>query len=730
MDRRFEIGIPNGESEGPPSDLLTDPAKYDTDIPLWRRTLGFIRQYGTTRPNKRQVFLDQFAVPLIRTPFQLEVLIDNLNLAAQCMQNVGVNQMKEELVSRVEVGVARRGQLAGWTPERIGQLVGLGLDTSGEFKTVAERMEAALFNAPKTIEEAVDLFYNAAWAMVETTEPDIREELYSILCLEKPWLTEEAESVMYRELGMLAADDVHLSRFHAFHTALEAAGRLVEMDKLYNPSVGNPDFMNPKRANNRNERCLETDRRNPDRMRAKKQAAIDKLVLRNPRRFQKLVETIDSPSFIDSETDIAYGDDEVTPWEAGYRKLQEIKSRPWPENVIKNSDDPLNKLVWEYLHRFIFRAFWEQQKADYLRKGYQRVNNNPLDLADSLMLDIIAKDCQTAEQKAAIIRLVYSDFASVTTLDQPATKGKTEKLKTPKCTPESVSLYSGSSHIFDKTQNILFAILVAEPNEAVGQLSSILEYHRPLLTTEQVKALEIQAGRLRKDINQRFVRSVGRRGYSLVISDPFLRRLGYNRLTIKQNSSQKHGLIIDMGIDQEVYTLNLDASYRVIPGRDVRKFVSGADHAWLEVFVLSHLRKLVCTGEEEEELRNELVGGSRQYERYRKQHGRREHLRKQVPGKGYSTRAFELCLKSNFDIKNLQRINQMRAKIDRGGTKETGIWTYVSGSEYTDTPDAKPIKVAFKSAAEDLRKVIPLGQISPEEMTRIENEILGELEKN
>lgn len=66
----------------------------------------------------------------------------------------------------------------------------------------------------------------------------------------------------------------------------------------------------------------------------------------------------------------------------------------------------------------------------------------------------------------------------------------------------------------------------------------------------------------------------------------------------------------------------------------------------------------------------------------------------------------------------LRVANQLRAEEGRGGTPETGWWTYVQaskkGDEITD-----PIKIAFKDNA-DLYSVIPPAiTISPEELQRL-----------
>lgn len=270
-------------------------------------------------------------------------------------------------------------------------------------------------------------------------------------------------------------------------------------------------------------------------------------------------------------------------------------------------------------------------------------------------------------------------------------------------------------------------MLIATPDDISGRFSSIIEYHRPAFDQEQLKTAESQITSIRAALQTDFIRSVGSRGYTLVVSDPILKQLGYEELTVKQSSASNR-IHVQITVDHEEYEFDLDAGYRIILGGDVKRFVNPQDQTWLELLTLSHLKKVICTEEDEESIKAELVGGAKQYEGFRRQQvSRREHLRRQTPGRNYSTESFNRCLKSQLPVKNLFLINRMKAEIGKGGTLETGIWTYVSGTEYTDIPEAKPVRVAFKKSAEDMRAVIPLGEVSPEELTRIEHEILGEL---
>ncbi len=59
---------------------------------------------------------------------------------------------------------------------------------------------------------------------------------------------------------------------------------------------------------------------------------------------------------------------------------------------------------------------------------------------------------------------------------------------------------------------------------------------------------------------------------------------------------------------------------------------------------------------------------------------------------------------------NLGMINKMRVSIGVGGTPKTGIWAYVSGTEFCGCSGIRPVKIALNNAAVDTRNVIDLGK--------------------
>lgn len=725
MDRKFEQ-ITNGEPLGLPQDLLTDPAKYDADIPLWRRTVGLVRNYGTTRPNKRDTFFDQAISPYIKDPAQLKQLFENLNVMAQLKPEINIGEIKTGLITHAETAVSRRAGLAGWTPKRIEQLISLGLNSSEEFKDVVERMQAALFNAPRTIEEAVDLFYNAAFAMVKTEDPDIREELFSIHCLEKNWLNETAESVLYLEKGYFSADDLHLSRYFAYHNALSEVGKLVEMDSFSVDILTEPYQLLSKRFTSRcerqeqyEERALQTNKRFRD--------SINQRLSGNSNRYKRLIAHAESPAFEDYERDVPRTSEDISFWEANYRKMGEFRNRPWPENVIKNPDEPLRQLIREHLKILSFRAFWEQKKLAFLQKGYHAVTPRYFQIGEAYFIDILARNYHTPEQKAQVIREINAKFP-IHEVMRSDVLGIPQGDSTSVHQEELTKIYTGSIHAYGENAEIVCALLKAMPTEITGKLAVVLEFYRPLLTMEQVGIIEQKIKEIRFDIMTDFRKAVGKRGYHLSIADPVLRQFGYRSLEFKQAGDQ---IMTIVDIDGQAYQFGIDSDYRIISGKDIKQFQSPQDRAWLELLVLSHLKRLMCTEEEEKELKEGLVAGEKQYETYKKQiSARSEHPRRLPPDQRFSSEAYTKCLKGHLPIRDLIELNRLKALIGKGGTLETGLWTYVSGIEWIDSAELKPIRIAFKSATGDLREAINLGQVSDEELSRIENEILGELEKD
>lgn len=711
------------ESEGLPADLYTNPEKYDADIPFWKRTVDLVNQYSRARINKRNALLDQFAVPAVRDSERIKFLIDNLNLVSQVIPAINTDEIKSCLIARAEAAAAHTVSLSNWTPKRIEELVRIGLDSSGELREATEKIKSAIFNAPKAPSEAVSLQYNAAWAMISTTDNKIREELFSILCFEKSWFTADSIGNFYFTLGSTVPDDTTCEKYHAVVEALKPVGFLLE-------TKGEVVPISPKRLQRRDLLLIETQSLlSETEMRARGNILL-RYINQNPKRYAKYKAYVESrvPDILSGLLQPA-SPFQVTEGVDFTKKSQELRevrikaeNYSWPENIIYSTKEPLTVLVRETFIPKVYRTFWESYQRVAQEKGFKKLTNIPIQLTDDVELDIIAKAPLTIEQKQEIIREIHSAV-----LSKDPQVVSVSALQSFAGIIDVARAYTSVVGPYDKAENVFFNVSRRLPEEEIGRLSSIIEYHRPMFTVEQINVIENQISLLREDLQKGFTRSVGRRGYTLIVSDPSLKQLGYEEITVNQPlSSNKIG--VKMMIDGETYTFNLDGDYRIILGQDLKQIKNSQDKAWLEVFILSHLRKLICTGNEEEELKAEMIGGARQYESYRKQTvSRVEHLRRQAPGRSYSTDAFNRCLKSRLPVRNLYLINQMRTQIGKGGTKETGIWTYVSGSDYVDSPEANPVKIAFKNASEDIRKVINLGAVSEEEIARLEDEIFREL---
>ena len=757
MVREFDNGN-EGRSDEPmglPTDLLNNPAKYDGDIPLWKRTATFVRQYEAAKPKGKESLLEQMAGSVVKDPSAFVQILGNFDLVEQLQPTFDIGGVREALIVHAEQVVARRSNLGSWTPTKIEQLIRLSLDnkqpdvsespapraplslqslagnlmghpdaaTEKAKPSPIERLTVALFNAPQTPEEAVDLQYNAAYAMVATTQPDVRAELLSILCYEKDWLPATSLQVMYFTYGGTGmSDDQHIAKHYSIANAREAMANFSSLEQ------DGKLPLNSRRVQDLDWRINQATQIWPLLMDRKKAQWLFDLHRRHGIRFEAI-----RSHFANDPIDRKHSQ-ALANYQAGIRtnlsgavksllEYEEMLAHlAWPYNLRHNPKEPLRKMVYEYLGSQIGRAMWEQRMVT--RQNSEILTRQPVHLTDDFDLMVAAEGNNSSEQRSYFIRQVYNDLLA-----------RYQDSLRPNGDPHNIDIfqyarlfYAGHQTIFEADNRIHYAILRRLPEEEVGRLSSILEYYRPIILPEQLRPIREHTATLRDDIQNKFTRSVGRRGYAVSVTDPALRDMGYENIEFRQSHGQN--IAVNIGIDGKVYSFTLDSGYRIMLGDDIRRFQNPQDQAWLELLTLSHLKKLVCTGEDDEELKAELLGGEKQLSHYRKQMVHKsEHLRHLPPGQKYSTNAWELCLRGHLPIKDLDRINRMRAQIGRGGTLETGMWTYVSGVEKDiDTQIAKPVKVAFAKASEDIRKVIDLKVVSQEELDRIEQEILKGLE--
>lgn len=715
MNSEFEVR--SAESEGLPDDLFDNPDKYDDLIPMWKSSVNLIRQYETTKPKKREKLLDQFALTYVKNPRNIGYLLDNLSLANKLRPEASINQIEDKLVEKVVRVAGKRSNLSLWKPEKIEQLIQLGITSSGKYLDVIERIKNGFFNSPQTVEEAIDLHYNTAWAMVSSQDHRVREEIFSTLCLETDSLKPTSSSVVYFGMGIFSSTDNYLSKYYAVMDAIDHVGIFLETT-----SSKDTVYFDSERAWKRVERIEKTVQSTPSLQKLLK-LRMEELDRKNPTRLNNLaikIGEIEEEYQPPIDTRLI-GQNYLESRELIKKNLDNLNHAPWPKNVIANRNEPLRKLVFETIGPLSLKAWWERQVSSFQERGYERLTKKGIDLTEDLQLEIIAKDFDSIEQKNNLIREIRETLLSGKSVNP------NRKLMVPMEEALDVARETfGFSEFFDQDKKIFFNIHRLIPEESIGKLASVLEYHRPLFSLEQTKEIFEENTTLTKDLINKFTRSIGKRGYKIIIADPSLRQLGYESINFNQEFKDQINIMV--AIDGQEYEFGLSPEYQITLGKDIKKILSPQDHAWLELLTLSHLKKLMCT--EEENIKEELVGGNKQFEHYRKQMVHRvEHLRRLPLGWNFSTDAFNKCLKSNLPIRNLFKINQMRTEIGWGGSQDTGVWTYVSGSEFDiDTPTAKPVKVAFATATEDMRKVIDLSAVSQEELDRLEKEILEEIE--
>lgn len=726
MDRRFEQQKQPeeeaGESKGVPIDIWDKPADYEEVLPFLKRTVGFVKQYERSKPKGREILYEQLVNTIIKDIKTLKHVLDNLELIAQVKPDVDLQVIKAAIVKHLEQTAARRSVLSTWTPEKIEQLIKMGLDASGELVQVVQAIKAKLFNAPQNIEESVDLHYNTAWAMAETIDPDVREELVSILCYEKEWFNELSLPAFYFTFGSSGVtDDEHIKKYYAVSAARAGIANYTSTE--HDGTVP----LNSLRLQHVQRKIQEAASQVPFTAGPKVGMWLLGLLNANSVRYQMIrqyfandpIEQQYTRMFDEYKSGIRIDLSQTT--KELVERENKLKNLTWPYNLKHDPDEPLISMINKFIVPQMGRVIWaEGQRA----RGHEIITESPIQITEKLSFLAAAIGYDTPEQRSQLVRQIYKDLQAKY---QDSLKPEGNQIN--KDLFQFVFLQPlGIIRRFSANDNTIYFITRILPEEEIGRLSSILEYHRPMIHSEQVAPIRHQINSAKASIETDFARSIGKRGYEMAITDTTLRNLGYTSIVFRGIS--RGNIKIALGIGGQDYIFQLDPAYRIISGGDIKRFQNPVDQAWLELLVMSHLKKLMCTEDEEEVLKSELVGGERQYEVYRKQVvGRKEHPRRLPPGQHFSSEAFNKCLKSQFpeSSRNLLELNRLRALAGKGGTLETGLWTYVSGSEWVDSEELKPIKVAFKNAADDIRAVIPLGQVSEAELARIEKEILGEL---
>lgn len=720
MNARIERSENGGlHADGVPRSILDNPQEYEEQFPILKRTVGFINQYQAARPKGKEALLNQMAGNVIRDPAAFGHIYTNLELIGGIRQGFNPDALEEALLQQIEASVSRRFDALKWSPTKIERLVQLGLDNKGKLATSYQRVEAALFDSPKTVHEAIDMQYNAAWAMITTENEDVRHELASILSYERDFFQPTMLSAYLFSIGKYFGDDMHIERFFAVTDAINEVAVLEEKPYSLNKSVS-------KRIEHRFNMDIYSNHLLSPEEQKQRIKLVETLKNKDSERFRKLYAVIHEDPIDIPEEDPGriVGGSYKDMVKRRLERSRKMKEAPWPHNRVYNFEEPLRAYIGKYYSPKIHRAIWENEVHNGLQQGYNYVTTQPIQITDDLNLEIIGQGYDTVEQKSAVITTIYD--ALLQTRIDPDHQETLSKLDGAIATARTLD---GLMGYMGKDFDILFSLSHRTTEEEIGRLATILQYHRPVISIDQAKKMDEQVSLTRENISRRFTRSVGKRGFEVIVADPALVQYGYESLLFKHESSN-NTIQVSITIGGQDYKFALDADHRTVftGDGDIKKFQNLQDQMWLELLVLSHLKKVMCT--EEESMGKELVGGDKQNELYKRQTLRRsEYLRRLPAGQRFSQEAFQKCLRSSLPLKDLNSINRMRTSMGFGGTAEIGMWTYVSPVDKVDDPESKPVRLSFADVTKDMRTVIPLAQVSEEEIARIEQDILLELEE-
>jgi len=684
-------------------------------------TANLVEELQTAPLTERQVLLNQIARQIVEDPLKLRPLLFNLSVVNIFNPDLDPEEAREAIIGHTETLLAEGLDLDIWTPGRIANLSKAHISGSPDEQTEAiERVEAALFASPKTVNESIDLLYNTAWAMTATSNLGVQRELFSVLHFRKEWLPPTSPTVVHF-LGGLFSDDEHLARFHAVLTALDYIGIFSDQPPTSLIKLFIDSSLSPNAPSSRTlaARILDTQR-----------GRLGK------RKTEALLDVYQEQGVIDKtlrHTDQTYL--ELAQRRERYELTHNIME--WPNSVIRSPNQPLRHLVMEKYGEQAFRAKWENRVIELEKEGYELQTQNPIQIDNDLSLVIIARKITSPEQRDYIVNEITE---TLNRNGQSPNDRRNLYVPLDRALPEA-RLKRGIFEYFDEEKNIVFAVFPSHTEQELGKLASIIVYHRPGITTEQFEAISQKSQEVRRQIQTLFTRSLGTRGYR-VSFDPQLRKKDYQNVTFKYDKESGETRV-SLTLAKQTYDIVLDRTYRIIPGGDVKKFASMQDQVWLELLLLTNLKKVLCTSNEN--LEKELTDGTKQVEALRKQRFYKSEsmrwMRYFVTHNGhpildregkpkrpkYSPQQNRLFMeKATFpDMTEAERelglqiTNELRAREGHGGTPETGWWTYVQASERNDETITGPIKITFKENV-DLNSVVPsTNAISPEELQRL-----------
>lgn len=702
----------NREAESPtqaPSANATQERGVIVQFP--HRVLSYLRglidDCVAASPNKRQILTREFSPRIGIDPEQFGYALSGLDIlrADQPRTTPVINDVEARLTRIVETQVSRSRLESDWPTAKLQTLVELGISDDSAAARAARVIETALFDTPKTIEQAVDLYYAASWAMVSAPSIELMSEFYDILSWQKDWFTPHSMPAMHFLGGRYAADDTHLRRYHGVRIAMNTVRRFLSLQG------------DAKAASNEWAKLLatpiltqRTDRnRNPQtilEVGTPGYSVFIDLSQRNTDRFDALYQAYDS---LDLDTHSQLEDTEMT------------QESQWPYPLITGAGEPLVNLVKQRIGSRIFAHQWPAQRQKHRESGLSDVLAEPIEITDDLKLDLMTAGIRSREQRNELVREV---------LQALLTGSNPNPFRDPKVDIRQLLRVAragqGISDSYDQDYKIIFALWRNFDDRRLGRLASILEYHRPALGQEQVELYQQGSDarvstRLRRDT----IREIDERGFYSIITDPKLRNLGYRAFIFREHTDPSL-ILAAFEMYRGYYKFLMDYNFKIKPGLDVREFKTPEDEAWLRALAIDCFINTLCL--DPDALSEKLVGGDRQARAYRRQiTSVRGYVRRHTrPGDHASDQA-----KTNYVESRLRRILEFKTLEDLSEyKKQTGEWpnggTYVQGYERLRTEEHAPVVIAPRGSDNSLiRSVVDLGSVSAAETQRLEDEILS-----
>lgn len=646
--------------------------------------------------------------------------------------------IQKALLDQVEVAVSH-SSLSKWNSAKIEQLYKLGFTSQGKFAECIQSVKKGMFNIPnnpniadvmKLYRRATELMQQAALAMVETDDERVREELYASLSFERPELKPYSLTTLTMLEAFKNGDAETVLKCSAITTAIAHTGILIASKQAGKPVMY--PYSSLERIRKVSYVKSEITKRYDSFL-----AISSRISSINDVASRQLLKTALYNAFYgiaESGTE-HLGPEDILP-----EVLTQIKD--YEENMgivtideylagkeypkVTNTTGPRPILVnplWSAIIERQYPQLVELSKQYYhtlcTNSDYRQLTSLPIETG-GVELQVYAKSVQSAEHLKAQVREVYESLHRGVSVNPNRRVSPSVRYGYGFGFNEFVD-----PSYFDQDKELVF-IVNRKYGQEVGSLGSVVEYYRPELTDNQIQKLDAKSGEIRGELGRNFKRSVTERGYNVVISDPDLRELGYKSIIFKAKG--KSGFIdVAITVGGQEFKLVLNHKYQFEKTDDLKFFKSEADKNWLDILVLAHLKKAVCT--DETDFEKILLDSTRQIAVYRRQiSGRGEHMVQLPLGEGFTDTAKANYQASHFvqnpeHPQSLDDYNRSLGRIIKGVHR---LYTFHKADNLTEIEDKPPIKFAL-SYIEELRSIVPLEEKSPEELDRITREIFSEL---